>query len=218
MNFQSKCVVCNKKSTKICSKCKKIDYCSKQCQISDWPLCHKFFCESLPFPSRQIDEKSIHGFLLEVTGNIKIVKVKINNESPDFNPFFGHHSIGQYTLPRKPYIEQNLENSLKFSFRDNFFNDGSISNKCIKNITNNKNNHDWRGSMLVIKIKGLEGEFPCKYIDIEMKDIQDIKDFLIWYGSIDAKKQAAINEENFIKMFRNMCPNGPDPIMLNLSH
>ncbi|KAG0619805.1 hypothetical protein M758_4G166700 [Ceratodon purpureus] len=49
------CVVCDQKSTKlkICSVCKSVKYCSRDCQVSDWPS-HKKRCkaaESKPSPS-----------------------------------------------------------------------------------------------------------------------------------------------------------------------
>jgi len=37
------CLVCNKPSTKKCSRCKVVYYCSKTCQTSDWPI-HKSKC------------------------------------------------------------------------------------------------------------------------------------------------------------------------------
>ena len=34
---------CGKSATASCGQCKKISYCSKDCQIADWPA-HKIFC------------------------------------------------------------------------------------------------------------------------------------------------------------------------------
>ncbi|CAO2653915.1 Nn.00g106480.m01.CDS01 [Neocucurbitaria sp. VM-36] len=41
---QAKCAMCNHRSTKICSGCKSICYCSKACQKADWPI-HKLVCK-----------------------------------------------------------------------------------------------------------------------------------------------------------------------------
>ena len=41
----STCSVCYKEDTKTCAKCHKMFYCSKECQLKDWPK-HKLFCKS----------------------------------------------------------------------------------------------------------------------------------------------------------------------------
>ena len=40
------CIMCSAAKTRNCSKCKSVRYCSKECQVNDWPN-HKFFC--VPF-------------------------------------------------------------------------------------------------------------------------------------------------------------------------
>ena len=38
-----KCQYCKKDGTLRCSKCKRVFYCSKECQLRDWPI-HKSVC------------------------------------------------------------------------------------------------------------------------------------------------------------------------------
>ena len=41
--MNSKCNTCNNKATKVCSKCKRVHYCSRNCQKKDWKV-HKYKC------------------------------------------------------------------------------------------------------------------------------------------------------------------------------
>jgi len=40
----NKCRVCNNNGTKNCARCKKVKYCSRECQVKDWPN-HKPNCK-----------------------------------------------------------------------------------------------------------------------------------------------------------------------------
>jgi hypothetical protein len=177
----SKCFFCNAKAEKKCGKCNFVNYCSRDCQVVDWRKTHKFFCESLPFPKRDSYEKSVYGFLLNPTGDLKIVKVALDKggETPVLAPFLDPlgtlksemknfiSPFKNYMLPRKLYEEKNLDNTLQFNYRDNFLYDGSSPNKCIQKIAGNRNGHDWRGPMLVLKIKDVDpinfGKFSKLY-------------------------------------------------------
>jgi len=43
-NTTPNCVICNKNGTNRCARCKKIYYCSRECQIKDWSK-HKLNCQ-----------------------------------------------------------------------------------------------------------------------------------------------------------------------------
>lgn len=62
------CNHCNKPSSNICSKCKFVKYCSKQCQINDWKD-HEYFC-------KRIDE-------LRQMEKMRVNKKKFTNEELD---------------------------------------------------------------------------------------------------------------------------------------
>ena len=38
------CAMCNEAASKVCSKCRSIQYCSKSCQKVGWPV-HKLLCK-----------------------------------------------------------------------------------------------------------------------------------------------------------------------------
>lgn len=212
MSVKSKCAFCDSLSTKNCGACKSISYCSKECQEKDWFKNHKFICSTTPFPSRTPSSNSVYGILFAEDGTIKFVNVELKRSTqmlidpkqmaPNLIPYL-NATEETNILPRKPFEEKNLENSLKFIFRDNFFNDGSKPNLAIKKLTQNKNPHDWRGPMLVLKVKGiLTSNYELHtYMDMEMKDVQDANDYFMWYGSSQSKKLAAENQENIARMF-----------------
>lgn len=58
------CIVCDKPSSKICSGCKIIKYCSKECQLQNWPQ-HKSFCKQSNLESNQQEIKPFQNPLLE---------------------------------------------------------------------------------------------------------------------------------------------------------
>ncbi len=50
-----KCGKCQKQAFKRCSKCKSIWYCSKECQVSDWPN-HKVVCNKKAKQLKEAEE------------------------------------------------------------------------------------------------------------------------------------------------------------------
>ena len=45
---------------------------------------------------------------------------------------------------------------------------------------------------------------PHEHLDMEMRDLQDIHDYFLWYGSSDSDKVAAENMASMASMFPNM--------------
>jgi hypothetical protein len=197
-----KCELCNRVGDKICSKCHSVGYCSRECQLADWSSTHKFFCATLPFPSRETGDQTVYGFLLQEDGvikivNVKIIKTKKDLYEPDLTPHLDPNGtikpdpnkppFGKNYLPKKPIGSKNFETTLQISYRTKFLNDGSRANKCIQKITGNKEHHDWRGPMLLLKLKidttkeKIEPEVN-PYIDMQMQDMTDMRTFFQWYG------------------------------------
>ena len=55
-----KCAKCKKEAFKRCSKCKKVWYCSKECQVSHWKESHKAECvESKKEPTPKHPDNSL---------------------------------------------------------------------------------------------------------------------------------------------------------------
>ena len=76
-----------------------------------------------------------------------------------------------------------MKDTLVFRYRDNFLADGTRTNQVVRKLTKNKAGHDWRGSMLILKFKGLHIEYNPSYQDIRAKDMVDIVDFFLYYGN-----------------------------------
>ena len=71
-----KCQKCRSLTPRTCEQCHQAFYCDEACQAKDWPL-HQFYCR-LPFPAKEIGEKSVYGILLtEDADNPVVVKYQI---------------------------------------------------------------------------------------------------------------------------------------------
>jgi len=71
---------------------------------------------------------------------------------PDCALHTGHSKImfGGDVIEHRP---THMKNMLQFYFRDNFMNDGSKLNECVRKITGGKAAHPWAGPILVLKAK-----------------------------------------------------------------
>ena len=78
-------------------------------------------------------------------------------------------------------ITFKLTDCFAINYRDEFQYDGSQINKAAEKITKNKMKFDWKGPLLITKIKGRDIISPT-YIDFELKDYNDIIDYFISYG------------------------------------
>jgi len=99
---------------------------------------------------------------------------------PNTELYLGECTGNNY-MQSNPFKETNLKDTLVFSYRDNFLNDGSPLNRCIQNIYMGKNDYPWRGPVLVFKMKGLEVAWN-EYADMTTNDLEDVVDYFCWYG------------------------------------
>jgi hypothetical protein len=193
-NTVKDCVSCAEENASLhCSKCKIANYCNKECQTKDWGI-HKLICG--PMPPKLLLRNSVYGILLsEFSAKPQIVEVPYKTLHEDYEQgydfdvfisesFFGKKMIGRNVWPYNPLKgDRAFENVLEFNYNDDFLNDDSLENQCIKKITKNKNPHPWRGPMLVLKIRGNNWVPYQRYMDMSVKDMNDVVDFLLWYGS-----------------------------------
>ena len=102
---------------------------------------------------------------------------KIHWDNTKLEPFLGKH-IGRSHMPRNPYNKKRIiKDRLIIKYNDNFFNDGSKTNKVIQKLTNGKCPHDWRGPIVVMNVEGTDFEPFPKYLDVTFKDFPHIIDF-----------------------------------------
>jgi tetratricopeptide (TPR) repeat protein len=205
------CFVCKKDTTKFCQKCKTVYYCSRECQVNDWKI-HKHYCPSLPMPPKVIGKDSVIGLLFsENATHPTFVHVPLEEYieeicGKEYRHLITNNKTFLKDTPGFSYWEENplknkpLENTLIFAYRDNFLNDGSKVNECVKKVSSNMNQHQWRGPLLVTKKMGYMSQHKERYLDVELTDFPDIIDFFLYYGS-ELNKQLNGNKFNQLKDF-----------------
>jgi hypothetical protein len=189
-----KCLFCTKNSIEKCSKCKTVYSPCQICETTDWFI-HKSnscTCETLNNEQPQGFYKQVYGILLpENSEKPVLIQIKVENkyysqcyfDLPDLKEFMGECSLRSNQMPTNPMKNyKGLPQPLEFNFRDNFFNDGSKTNMLVKNLTNNKNPHNWKGPMVIMKFKILNKYIPDPvYIDASFDDLPNLIDYLLWY-------------------------------------
>jgi hypothetical protein len=188
-----KCSKCNTKTSTVCVNCHFIHYCSKKCQTKDWPI-HKSICNSLPFPEKNSNIKSVYGVLLpEDSDKPVLVNVKLDSAfdsdddshfyKPNTDEFLGKYDTDHRYVGRNPKNDKNLNNTLVITFREEFGIDGiSKTNKAVEKLTKNCCPFEWKGPILITKFRGIDLRSDFNYLDVEMNDIEDIIDYFSLYG------------------------------------
>ncbi len=90
------CILCDKPAINLCSKCKTISYCTRECQKSDWPR-HKLECQELLF-GKDIFQQiyfAIHNDIDSIMSSFGDITININENCEDFfkeksYPHFAH--------------------------------------------------------------------------------------------------------------------------------
>ncbi len=203
------CLICSQAATKLCSKCKVVYYCSRECQEADWSS-HRFFCASLPFPPKVPAKKSINGVLLNPESSTpRLVEVPLiewhfegkSSIIPEVEPLIKATFLARNYMEINPFSKKELRDVLVFEYRENFRSDGSKANKWIDNV--HKGRQLWRGPVLIYKVKGHD-LFMLEqngYADVNMKDFKDIVDFFKY------------SHEHLTQNTRNLCsPALMDPV------
>jgi hypothetical protein len=182
------CSKCFSSTNKTCAKCKSVFYCSRECQVSDWSLTHKFVCQPDPFPSKQdemrdVGQYSVYGFLLAEKVQLVEIDVEEDEASSDLvnlKAFLGEDDLRQVVWTCNPVTGRQFPYALVMRYRTYRFQDGSNELAC--KLTNNSNAHDWQGPLVIMKQalntqNGFESN-KQRYLDIELKDLNDVIDNL----------------------------------------
>ena len=187
--IENKCFSCENRTTKTCAKCHSAYYCRKDCQVKDWGI-HKYICNFSLFPTKT-KKDSVYGMLFPVKGEKPLmVEVPLESKMLEGEPFvvtksssflgtkiIGHSYIFENSL--KP--GKVLKDTLIVEYRDNFLNDNSKPNETIEIVSKNRMNHNWKGPLLVTKVRGQDLFGNLDYCDIDLRDFVDIIDFFLTY-------------------------------------
>ena len=197
---QYKCLVCQRLTSKSCPSCKTVYYCHFDCQVSDWAV-QQAFCKLLPLlPAPKDSFKRVRGVLFPENSTLpQIIYIPIDYnylsgrfvEVPGFGTWIKEpiHSLAMKVNTLKN--DTFLDNSIQISFQgdcddaDEDSKDTSLANQSITKLTNGKQKHNWSGPVIACKRKGIYSEesTDLPFIDIEIADFSDIRDFFLAYST-----------------------------------
>lgn len=195
-NTSHDCTLCEKPGAHACARCKSSHYCSKECQLDDWPV-HKLLCAAfssfdmssrpsathfrgIAFPQ---DEPKPQITWLDCRWE-EDDDIGVKWQHPDLNHFLGPGSSNRSSLVRTDAILQRLlKDTIDICYRDTFLVDGSKPNRSVGAVlaTLPGRTHDWRGPFMAVGKKGQDLD-PLECRDLDMNDFRYIADFLISYG------------------------------------
>jgi hypothetical protein len=210
--MSNKCALCFKLSNKTCSNCRQITYCSLPCQQADWQDTHKFVCTPKADQAKENKlDQAIKAIVFYTDGSIKFNNVQYTVETyddspaeaiPDLKKYFQGY-IGSNLITKHPYTPDQLENSFFIFYNDNFLNENHNPNTAIHKITQQRHGHDWRGTVVAIKIDRCitSKSDEHAFINFDMSDVNIIKNYLTWYGSSMCKNETETNRKRLEKLF-----------------
>ncbi|KAF4610345.1 hypothetical protein G7Y89_g15775 [Cudoniella acicularis] len=194
----STCVICNKRGANDCASCKSASYCSKACQVLDWPL-HKLLCKKFKkLPSRPNNMPSQLAILLSADDpDPRLIWVPSPQEYTEYSetgfqnpitePLLGQpitHSAERFVVTKNEVRGYELDHSVVLFARDNWLNDGSKPNQAALALTDWELPYDWRGNILIMSFKvvakGREGIET--YQNVTLGDLRTVVDYLRRYG------------------------------------
>ena len=196
------CTVCWKEASKVCTKCKSVFYCTKVCQVQDWPA-HKCFCsqhEALKMllnPAESTKSSAVGLLLPENSKQPVFVRVSYEKVFKDGEVLFRvfqnkfllrAQNEGQELISSTSIMDVNcrtkgsrkLKSMLNFCYRDSFLIDGSVANKCISALVSGDSPIAWKGPVLVFK-GDCETQPP---VDMDISDGRDVVDFFLSHGDM----------------------------------
>lgn len=196
--MESTCIICDSPHAKACAGCHSTNYCSPECQQTDWPS-HSLLCSQYSTHTGR-PNPSYKRAILFTPNEIKPKFIWIECETVENDEFPGtvwersrvrEHLggvVGEYDAhPEYKLIQRNilrgrnLADSLKVICRETFLIDGSDLNKSIVKATHGAAGHTWKGPIVALKQRGL-GMDPQQHTDINMRDFRDVVDYFIAYG------------------------------------
>lgn len=178
------CAMCNETASKVCSRCRSIQYCSKSCQKVDW-LVHKLLCKKFATLGKRPNPLTKRAIWFPVSKDepqwvwLPYVENEDDGDIPRFKAFqdketgFSHIQF----VERCKILQRDLKCKLVVGSGDSMHllpNRGIIAN------TQGLAPIPWRGSVIVY---GQLGAFedPSQLVDINMTDFKHIVEWFSAY-------------------------------------
>lgn len=209
---ETRCPACTDDGTLLCAVCKNVkvgedlsyrlpsmlmnkQYCSRECQQSDWQF-HRSLCKYFQsFSSQHRPSPDMRrAIFFPADGKkpefrwVSVWNVETEQEV-DYRPLLGIKSIGE-----RRYIQENQllncdvgkHKQINLVFDDVFFQKYSRPNQAVRWATAGKAGFEWRGPMIAYCGEyDYDGDFPCrmmKAMDMGMRDLSDLVAWLLCYG------------------------------------
>ncbi|CAH0393161.1 unnamed protein product [Bemisia tabaci] len=186
------CIVCLKDNAKLCSRCRNIRYCSKDCQKNDRKI-HRLLCSdyaSFDASSRPSDDH-FQAIIFPVEEfEPKFVWMQCQDgkyQHPIVDSFFGSNfqseSLQIQSIQNNGLLKRKLSDTIHLAYCNFSTTGGLLTNLCISsNIPYAKAGHDpgWRGPVIAYGTVGVDlEEATCR--DLTMTDFKHIADHFLWY-------------------------------------
>jgi hypothetical protein len=175
-----------------CDVCNIANYCCSDCRKNDWKI-HKLICTSNLYPEKRMNGKSVYAILFDESPlarfvEISVPRISLHGESFE-NPFVNEYlhncdEFGRCIMNQNPFRNgiEKLENAFEVRFRENFLYDKhSKRNETVHKLTRGLNRCDWRGPIVILKLKDAHNVYCPNYIDMNLKDLNNLVDFFQHY-------------------------------------
>ncbi|EPQ58676.1 hypothetical protein GLOTRDRAFT_110303 [Gloeophyllum trabeum ATCC 11539] len=121
----------------------------------------------------------------EIPGDDETIMYK-----PDLAMFLGGGCYDYQLIDRIGHSGRKLRQPIYHVIRDNFLNDGSPPNRCVRRLMRGKAPHAWAGNLLAMKVAGT-GTFE-KWVDMSMDDLPTVQAFYEWYPDEDGTCDSSV--------------------------
>ena len=200
-DHEYKCTICSLPNAGTCNQCQSANYCSPECQQTDWPS-HSLLCSQLSIFRHKPSQWHIRAIFFppnHISPTFIWVRYTVKADSAGT---MVHKSILQEHLGGEPddyestsfqqnrLRERNFQNTIEVTCRGSADIDGSEVNKSIVHVTNDAAACEWRGEIVAMKKRGL-GRTQQVFMDMDLQDYRDVIDYFVLYGDDSRADQDA---------------------------
>lgn len=196
------CLVCNNPDSQFCDRCRSVRYCSKACQVADWPVHKLLYSAFAAFRSstRPTDEhfRAIAFPVDKPKPELVWVHCEWHEDDdddfripsfqiPDSAALLGQGaSLASSPIQFDLVLDRPLCDTVQLAYRDTYLIDGSPPNRSVASITaSHRVPHPWRGPFVAYGKVGL-GYDQIRCRDLDMVDFRHVADYFLSYGSTPA--------------------------------